>query len=66
MVLFSLAVDERLEFEIYLKFTNFFSYTVATQRMFQGIKIMETNRSMMTFSNHTDNRPAFVFNGYRS
>lgn len=59
-MLFSIGVDERLKFEIYLKYS--FLCAVATWRIFQEIKIMETNRSLMMFSNHTNNRPTFVFN----
>lgn len=54
---------EKLKFEIYLKFSNFFLNTVATWGIFQEIKIMETNRSFQTT---LIIGLLFVFNGYRS
>lgn len=62
-MLFSIGVDEKLKFEIYLKLTNFFLYTVATWGIFQEIKIVETNRSFQTT---LIIGLLLVFNGYRS
>lgn len=57
---FSIGVDERLKWTTPLKFTKSFSYAVVRGRIFQEIKIMDTNRSLLTFSNQADNRPTFV------
>lgn len=61
-MMLSIGVDEKLKFEIYLKFTNFFLY-VATWGIFQEIKVMETNRSFQTT---LIIGLLLVFNGYRS
>lgn len=47
-----MGIDDRLNCEIYLKVANFFSYTVERWRIFQELKRMETNRSLLEFSNH--------------